>query len=74
MTVYGDVEQGCFRDVTFREASAFDPTERRELLIASRLPEVADWPLNAEHIALWLHDTDCGERLTPSARPSSTAC
>jgi glycosyltransferase involved in cell wall biosynthesis len=66
VTVYGDVEEGCFRDVVFRNVAVFDPTVERHAVIASRLPEVFDWPLNCDRRLLWLHDTDCGDRLTPA--------
>jgi SAM-dependent methyltransferase len=64
VTVYGDTAPVCYRDVIYRPHHTFDPMERRGLLIASRLPEVADRPINAPTRLLWLHDTDCGERLT----------
>ena len=65
VTVYGEVEEGCFGDVIYRHHSTFDPTLEREAVIASRMPEVFDRPVNARRRLLWLHDTDCGERLTP---------
>lgn len=64
VTVYGDTAPVCYRDVIYRPHHTFDPMERRGLLIASRLPEVADRPINAPTRLLWLHDTDCGDRLT----------
>lgn len=64
VTVYGDTAPVCYRDVIYRPHHTFDPMERRGLLVASRLPEVADRPINAPTRLLWLHDTDCGERLT----------
>lgn len=64
VTVYGEVEQCAFRDVIFRHYSVFDPMDKRLATIASRLPEVFDRPLASRVRLLWLHDTDCGERLT----------
>lgn len=64
VTVYGEVEQCCYRDVVYRHHLTFDPTERRELVISSRIPELFDRPVNARVRMLWMHDTDCGERLT----------
>lgn len=64
VTVYAEVEQCSFRDVIFRHHSVFDPLERRDALICSRIPEIADRPLNARVRLLWLHDTDPGDRLT----------
>lgn len=65
VTVYGDVEQCVYRDVVFRHHSTFDPLQPRDLLIASRLPELADRPMRARTKVLWTHDTDYGPRLTP---------
>jgi len=64
VTVYGDTAPVCYRDVIYRPHHTFDPMERRGAVIASRLPEVADRPINAPTRLLWLHDTDCGDRLT----------
>lgn len=65
VTVYADTPPTCYRDVIYRPHHTFDPMERRGALIASRLPEVADRPINAPTRLLWLHDTDAGDRLTP---------
>lgn len=65
VTVYGEVEQSCYRDVIFRHHSAFDPTVRRECVISSRIPELFDQLINARVRMLWMHDTDCQDRLTP---------
>ena len=64
VTVYGDVDQGCHQDVVFRHHETFDPLVRRDVLISSRLPELFDRPVNAGVKLLWMHDTDCGDRLT----------
>jgi hypothetical protein len=64
VTVYGECEQGCFRDVIYRHHSVFDPMERREAVIVSRIPEVGDRRINARVRMLWMHDTDAGPRLT----------
>lgn len=65
VTVYGDVEQGVHKNVVYRHVETFDPLEHRDILIGSRLPELFDRPINAGRKMLWLHDTDCGDRLTP---------
>lgn len=65
VTVYGDVEQQCYQDVIYKHWSTFDPMERRELVISSRMPELFDRRVNAPVRMLWMHDTDCGDRLTP---------
>jgi glycosyltransferase involved in cell wall biosynthesis len=66
VTVYGETDpQGAFKDVVFRHHTAFDPTVRRDVVISSRMPEIFDRLVNAEHRLLWLHDTDCADRLTP---------
>lgn len=64
VTVYGDVKQQCFQDVIYKHWTTFDPTERRECVISSRLPELFDRPINAPVRMLWVHDIDCGDRLT----------
>lgn len=64
VTVYGDCEEGLFRDVLFRDWRTFDPMDRREALIASRVPHVFDRPVNARVKMLWVHDVDVGHALT----------
>lgn len=67
VTVYGEIhDEGLWRNVIFRHYSTFDPLEPCDGLISSRFPEVADRPLAAKRRLLWLHDTDCGPRLTPA--------
>lgn len=66
VTVYGDVDQGVHRNVVFRHHDTFDPLEPRDVFISSRYPEYFDRPVNARRRMLWLHDTDCGDRLTPA--------
>jgi glycosyltransferase involved in cell wall biosynthesis len=66
VTVYGGVEEGCYRNVVYRSHLAFDPTERREAVISSRIPELFDRQLNCRTRMLWMHDTDCADRLTPA--------
>jgi glycosyltransferase involved in cell wall biosynthesis len=65
VTVYGDVEQGVHGQVAYRHHETFDPLERRDAFISSRYPELFDRPVHAARTMLWLHDTDCGDRLTP---------
>jgi glycosyltransferase involved in cell wall biosynthesis len=65
VTVYGDVEQGVHGNVVYRHVETFDPLERRDVFISSRYPELFDRPINARFKALWAHDTDFGDRLTP---------
>ena len=64
VTVYGDTDDTCIKDVIYRHYSRFDPLEPRGALIASRAPEVADRPIAAATRLLWVHDIDCGDRLT----------
>lgn len=66
VTVYADVrEDTCYRDVIFRHWSRFDPLDSRAGLISSRIPAVADRPMAARWRALWVHDIDMGDQLTP---------
>lgn len=67
VTVYGEItDQQCFGDVIFRHHTAFDPQERREAVISSRIPELFDRPVNCRSRLLWFHDTDAGDRFTAS--------
>ena len=66
VTVYGELrEDTCWRNVIFRHHSKFDPLDRRGGLICSRMPEIADRPIAAAVRMLWIHDVDCGPRLSP---------
>lgn len=64
VTVYGDIEQGCHGQVVYRHHETFDPLQHRDVVISSRLPELFDRPVAARKKLLWMHDTDCGDRLT----------
>ncbi len=64
VTVYGDCEPGCLADVIFKPWQAFDPAERRLAVVSSRMPELAERPINAQCKLLWGHDIDFGDRLT----------
>ncbi len=67
VTVYGELrEDTCWKQVIFRHHSKFDPLDRRGAVICSRLPELADRPIAAATRILWVHDVDCGPRLTPA--------
>lgn len=70
VTVYGETETSMFRDVMFKNWRAFDPTEPREAVISSRTPELFDRPVAAAKRFLWMHDTDCADRLTPARAES----
>lgn len=66
VTVYGDLtDEGCASNVMYRQWTAFDPAEPRLGVISSRMPEAFERPINAQTKLLWLHDVDCGPRLTP---------
>jgi glycosyltransferase involved in cell wall biosynthesis len=65
-TVYGDVQEGLHAGVLYRRWETFDPTERKVAIIASRLPQVFERPVNAQARLLWVHDVDCGDALTPA--------
>ena len=64
VTVYGECEKSIYKDIVFMHHRCFDPLERRRAVISSRMPEIFDRPINAPVRLLWLHDTDCGPRLT----------
>jgi hypothetical protein len=66
VTVYGELrESSIWKDVLFKHHTTFDPLDRRGALICSRIPEIADRPINAAVRLLWVHDCDLGGRLTP---------
>lgn len=50
--------------VLYAPATEWDPGERCELFVSSRLPEAFDRTISAPTRLLWLHDADYGERLT----------
>jgi hypothetical protein len=64
VTVYGQVHEGAYKDVLFRDWRTFDPMEPRQAVISSRAPWLFDRPVIAAKRLLWLHDTDCGSELT----------
>ncbi len=64
VTVYGETAAGAVGEVLYRPHGAFDPTDHRDLLIVSRIPEVFNRRVNATRKLLWLHDVDCGDRFT----------
>jgi glycosyltransferase involved in cell wall biosynthesis len=66
VTVYGELrESSIWKNVLFKHHSTFDPLDRRGALICSRIPEVADRPINAAVRLLWTHDVDFGPRMNP---------
>lgn len=65
VTVYGEVEPMAHDQVSYRHWTAFDPTEHRNIVIASRFPALTDRYVNADYKLLWMHDTDYGDAMTP---------
>lgn len=64
--VYNPIDSpGYYNGVCYRPVEHFRPEISSDLYIAWRHPEAADMAINTQHLALWLHDTDCGDRLTP---------
>lgn len=59
----GEMPEGSGQ-VLYAPAGAWDPGERCDLFVSSRLPEAFDRTINAPVRALWLHDADYGDRLT----------
>lgn len=66
VTVYGEVEPGCYGQVVYRHHSTFDPMTERAAVILSRTPWMADQQINADRVLLWMHDTDYGPNFTPA--------
>jgi len=64
VTVYGEVTPGAAGQVLYKHHTAWDPTEECDLFIGSRIPEAFGRPIGARSKVLWMHDVDCGPRLT----------
>lgn len=65
--VYNPIDEpGYYNGVCYRPVDHFRPEIHSDLYISWRMPEAADMAINTEHLSLWLHDTDCGDRLTPA--------
>lgn len=63
--VYNPIDEpGYYNGVCYRPTDHFRSEIHSDLYISWRLPEAADWEINTEHLALWMHDTDYGDRLT----------
>lgn len=61
VTVYADTPAALTPGgVIWRPATAWDPSERCDLLVASRRPDIVDVSPNARAIALWCHDHSYG--------------
>lgn len=58
--------------VLYCPAAAWDPGERCDLFVASRLPEAFDRTIAAGRRALWLHDADYADRLTEERAARAT--
>lgn len=57
VTVYADTDQAfTWPGVLWRHYTAWDPTERCDLLVVSRRPDVLDNRVGARTVALWCHD------------------
>lgn len=64
VTVYGEVEECMWRQVSFRHHSTYDQQSPSDLTIISRTPHMLDRPLNSRRTVLWMHDTDYGQGFT----------
>jgi glycosyltransferase involved in cell wall biosynthesis len=65
--VYSNVDEpGYYNGACYRDASHFRTEIESDIYIAWRAPEQADWEINTKQLVLWMHDTDAGDRLTPS--------
>lgn len=64
VTLYGELEEGMWRQVELRHHSVWDPTERRDLTIISRNIAAVDANINSETLLFWMHDTDYGDAMT----------
>jgi len=65
--VYSNIDEpGYYEGACYRDASHFRTEIESDLYIAWRAPEQADWEINTKQLVLWMHDTDAGDRLTPT--------
>lgn len=64
VTVYGEVAEGAVGQVVYRNHGSFDPMDKRNLVIVSRIPQIYNRQINADKSVLWMHDVDCGPHLT----------
>lgn len=65
--VYSQIDEpGYYSGACYRDASHFRTEIESDIYIAWRAPEQADWEINTKRLILWMHDTDAGDRLTPS--------
>lgn len=58
--------EGYFNRVRYRDQGRFMPQIHSDLFIAWRMPELIETNPNATRSILWVHDLDCGDRLTPA--------
>jgi glycosyltransferase involved in cell wall biosynthesis/2-polyprenyl-3-methyl-5-hydroxy-6-metoxy-1,4-benzoquinol methylase len=58
--------EGYFNRVRYRDQERYVPQIHSDLFIAWRAPELIETNPNAARSILWMHDTDCGDRLTPA--------
>lgn len=65
VTVYGEVDQCAYKQVSFRHHSSFDPSRWCDGLIVSRIPQMGAVHVNTVRKVLWMHDTDYGPALGP---------
>lgn len=67
VTVYGEVDDTLWGGAVFRHHTRWDPAEPCDVFIASRAPGLvaAPFPHHRCRTALWVHDVDCGDTLTP---------
>lgn len=68
VTVYGEVDNGAYKQIAFRHHTAFDPTEKRDVVIVSRNAGLLDRPINTANVFFWAHDTDYGPAAFPQHR------
>jgi glycosyltransferase involved in cell wall biosynthesis/tetratricopeptide (TPR) repeat protein len=67
MITYGEFkEPGYYYGGAYRPREMFRPGVHSDLFIAWRMPEAADWEVDTDCLILWMHDTDAGDRLTPT--------
>ncbi len=63
--LYG-MDNQTWDGVVYRTYNNYNPgTPPCNIFIASRIPELIDQEIPAFQKWLWVHDTDCGDRLTP---------
>lgn len=71
--VYSSAFEGVVERVIYRRFDRWNPAERVDAVVVSRLPQIFDAAIAAPVRVLWCHDAHYGEELTPGRADSMSA-